>query len=297
MKLPDFTNNVEFRMLREAMGAHAPGNFSTSFRRRLVTSEELGLLGSSGIDISFDELTELEDGTLAYKDERVLVYIRDVSVFGGKFDLPRFHIASCRTLREMREKNRFGKYVAASPDDGIFEIKRIVNGQLHGSAKAKLRVCQNCLDALSFDNFSYDLAKTERSKIVTSFTIQRFFEKYPKSLHLVKPKHNYWSAPINQYGVGFSEAAKKYKVERNWTCAKCGLDFSNHSHRKYLHAHHGNALKYDNSKENIRVLCLGCHAEEPNHGHMKQLSSYKEFQAKFGMKRLAALQTRRFTDD
>jgi hypothetical protein len=50
-----------------------------------LTALELERLTSQdGLDISLDDLKVLEDGTLAYKDSRVLLYIRDVPIYGDR---------------------------------------------------------------------------------------------------------------------------------------------------------------------------------------------------------------------
>jgi hypothetical protein len=100
MKLPDFTDNPKLVALRRAMGAEAPGNFLPNFRPNILTKEELEQLVAGGIEVYFDEITELEDGTLGYKNSRVLVYIRDVPTYGGDFTLPKFHVAFCSTPRK-----------------------------------------------------------------------------------------------------------------------------------------------------------------------------------------------------
>lgn len=39
----------------------------------------------------------------------------------------------------------------------------------------------------------------------------------------------------------------------------------------------GTDVGYDDSAENLRVLCIRCHSEQPNHGHMRSLPQYKAF--------------------
>jgi hypothetical protein len=41
--------------------------------------------------------------------------------------------------------------------------------------------------------------------------------------------------------------------------------------------HHINGLKSDDSPENLRVLCIGCHAEQPSHGHMRSMPDYRSY--------------------
>jgi 5-methylcytosine-specific restriction endonuclease McrA len=40
----------------------------------------------------------------------------------------------------------------------------------------------------------------------------------------------------------------------------------------YLHTHHINADITNDKHENLKVLCIECHAKEFKHGHIKQTS-------------------------
>jgi hypothetical protein len=282
MKLPDFTDDPGLNALRRAMGATEEGNFTTQYRPNALTLEELEILSRDGIEVSIDEISRLDDGTLGYKDSRVLVYIRDVPVYGNDFKLPKFHVAYCSTLENMKLKNRFGRYVVFTRENGKFPINKIENGKMRDRSEERLDVCQNCLNALNFDSFAFSIPRSRRQAIVRNFTIQRFFEIFPKSFHIHRPEHDHITAPINEYSSGFSEAARNYKTDVGWQCQKCGLDFADPADRKFLHVHHQNALKYDDNKENFRALCIGCHAEESQHAHMKSLTDYKEFLKRFG---------------
>jgi hypothetical protein len=41
-------------------------------------------------------------------------------------------------------------------------------------------------------------------------------------------------------------------------------------------------MKNENHEGNLQVLCLGCHANQPQHGHLKKLPEYREFLHRFG---------------
>jgi hypothetical protein len=108
-----------------------------------LTEDELRLLSllslGDGIDVSFDQLAVLNDGTLAYKDHRVLFYIRDVHVFGNKWRQPRYHLSHCKALKKMTESGRIDGYAVAAEVNGI-------SAETSQNERCRLAVCQNCLD-------------------------------------------------------------------------------------------------------------------------------------------------------
>ena len=48
--------------------------------------------------------------------------------------------------------------------------------------------------------------------------------------------------------------------------------------QRYLHVHHINGLKYENNDENLKAVCVHCHALEPSHGHVTAMRQYREFE-------------------
>lgn len=279
MKLPDFTKFEPLNHLRNQMGATELGTFKPSYSPDKLTLEELNRLARSGIDIPLDELRVLKDGTLAYKDSRVLLYIRDVYLYkGGEETLPKFHVSDCRTLQDMRDKKRFERYVVAIRDDGSFELNIAQKGADRLlPAMRRLNVCQNCLAKLRFDGFDYSLPHHQKMGLVSGFSIARFFGQYPKSLVVKTPKHTAASAPRNEYSSDFKAISDALKRALAWTCESCKRDCSSPALRRFLNAHHIDGQRNDNSRGNLRVLCLGCHANEPMHGHLKRLPEYWEF--------------------
>ena len=137
MKLPDFFNFEPLNLIKEKMGVprNVYGVLTVLIDPSRLTEEELKKLTSSdGIDISPDELSILPDGTLAYKNSRVLLYIRDMERYE-----PRFHLANCSTLQEMRAKKRFDRYVVSANTDGNFKIN-IIEASMLRTETRKLSV-------------------------------------------------------------------------------------------------------------------------------------------------------------
>jgi hypothetical protein len=146
MRLPDFFTFEPLNRLRSRMGIPSDryGSFSLEIDPGRLTVEELDRLTGEGIDISFDELTLLPDGTLAYKDSRVLLYIRDVHVYGRQEWEPRYHLYNCKKLVEMSNKGRFERYVVSGRTDGWFKII-LIRENNQTPEDRRLCVCQNCL--------------------------------------------------------------------------------------------------------------------------------------------------------
>lgn len=133
--------------------------------------------------MSSDAIRVLSDGTLAYRDWRVVLYIRETSFRGGdgrwepeERSLPRFHVACCRTLEAMWLSGRAHRNVVSTREDGLFDLK------IQGSASFRaLRVCKNCLETLDWQGFqSADPA--EREAGVRAFVLRDFFDRYGRQV-------------------------------------------------------------------------------------------------------------------
>jgi len=282
MRLPDFLIDEPLNQLRRAMGAENLGQLSLTTNAKRLTVAELEVLIGGGIDIaSLDEVRSLDDGTLAYKDRRVFLYIRDVSNYGrggsAVEDLPKFHISNCKKLQDMRAQRRFARYVVAAREDGQFQINKKDSPRAIRTTIEKLHVCQYCVGYLSFDGFTHSWARERRSEFVRRFTLSKFFDRYPRDLIDSDGLGDESTAPVNDYTGDFGAHADAAKLRANFRCQNCGFDLRGKELRRYLHAHHLNGVKYDNSSGNLRALCIRCHAEQPMHSHMKQLPEYLRF--------------------
>jgi len=284
MKLPDFFNDMRMNSLRLKMGIpdQQYGSFQylsikieTTPLMPTTTDIERVLIEGAGKEITYEELTVLEDGTFAYKDLRVFLYIRDVRGYGGSITEPRYHFKSCKKIQEMQQAGKKQRYVVSNQRDGVFTIN-IFDKARHREEKRRLNVCQFCLDEIAFDGFTFNLARQRRQQIVSDFTPKRFFDLYPVSLHTIVPTYNWENSPLDTYTEDFPARSRALREAVSWKCEACSRDFSDPKLRRFLHVHHL-GLKSDNRDESLRVLCMGCHAEQPNHAHMKRLSAYQQF--------------------
>lgn len=279
MKLPDFTKFAPLNSLRKKLGADLIETFSVGVSS-ILTIADLEEMATSGKDINSDEIRVLEDGTLAYKDSRVLLYIRDKKLYnnGDASDsLPRFHVADCETLRTMRKNRRFDRYVVSIRTDGKFDLNILRNNKAKHELH-ELQVCMNCLDHLSYKGCNKNNYSEKRS-LRDNFTIDEYFSIYPRSLFSAKPKYTSADAPLNKYPKNWDEISSAFRKNVGYKCqnVECGVDLSSVQHRRYLHVHHKNGATNDCDYSNLEALCIYCHAEEFMHAHVKAAQDYKDF--------------------
>jgi hypothetical protein len=276
VKLVNFYEFVQLNTLRQLMDAELIQEFNFNSGITLLDEDFISRLDNDGIEIeSLDEIEFRADKTLGYKGQRVLIYIRDVNHYREEIRLPKFHIATCETLEKMWKNKRSERYVLYRRENGVFKVNVMKDGKIDVRHE-KLDVCRNCLTHLNWDN--YKETKSLRDGIVYDFSISKYFEKYPKSLLTVMPSHDSDTAPLNDYTENWSKISKEIKEKARNQCENPNCKvylIGNHS--QYLHVHHIDGQKNNNKKHNLKVLCVKCHANEHNHGHMKSSYEYKQF--------------------
>ncbi len=281
MKLPDFFEFSPFNHLRESMGANEVSSFDLSVPRFSISDEEKHQLENTGIEIdSLDEVVELEDSTIVYKDTRVLLYIRDINQESKHSSLPKYHISWCKTLDAMSKDNRYSRYVISTRTDGLFEVRNTGWGRgLLSKSEKKLDVCKNCLDELYFNGYQSHLPAIEKTKIFMMFSLELFFQFYPRSPldSYPKPRYNNVTSPNNIYSNDFAKISKDYRKSRKWHCEECKKDLSDKRMRQYLDVHHIDGRKHNNSEDNLRALCIICHSKQPKHKHMETQQRYQRY--------------------
>ncbi len=185
MKLPNFLEDADLNDLRARMGGAELGSYRLSVNPYRFTMGELEELLHAGIDIRYlGDVRALPDRTLAYKDRRVVVYLRDLPVgraFGSAMQSAVYHVAECPTLHGLRAVDAAAQFVVSAREDGVFETN-LVEGGLQSVSFERLLVCEACLLELAFDGYSPAMTPAERIRTRHAFTVSTFFERYRRTL-------------------------------------------------------------------------------------------------------------------
>ena len=195
--------------------------------------------------------------------------LSDEEYHAGRFR--KFHLCNCYKLLKSQKKGDFnGKYVRTTRTDGKFVV------DLYGKSFDDIReidvlkpllVCWDCLNHIDWKGFSAcvgpDLDNIKKDaknywkmdKIAKEFKISEFLRSAEKDLiEDIDTLYDASGVPKSKYSLSTSE---KYSIKksRNFRCEQCGKKFSS----KELEIHHKNKVIWDNSANNLMVICTKCH--------------------------------------
>ena len=243
--------------------------------RRFVPPEIEQSITAQGVTVGSEDIEVAPNGTLEYQGRKVVLYIRDV-----RGSLPKYHVVDCLTLRNMRQAGRYRRYVVTRRTDGEFLLNFADNLLRENPETHRLDICKNCLwEELDLK----DVYKPDNFPLADWFNaIDPGYEPPPMEMdghRLFGPITTPVTDPISNYPPNWNLLSFQCRDRANWKCEECCIDLR--LERKFLHAHHLRGTQY-NQPGDLRALCIGCHATQRNHGHMKNSPDYQNFMEKYG---------------
>ena len=232
---------------------------------------EIEGLSGPGITVKSDKIEVADDGTLEYQGRKVVLYIRDV-----RGHLPKYHAMDCQTLKSMRSAGRYKRYVVTRRTDGEFLLNFADNLLRDDPETYRLNICKNCLR----QELNLRYISPDAFPLADWFNaIDHGYEPPPRD-GIYGPRTTPTTGPASNYPPDWKLISLQCRERAEWKCEECSIRLNLRPQRKFLHAHHIRGPRY-NRPEDLRALCIGCHAEQPGHD-MKSLSDYLEFMDKHG---------------
>lgn len=171
----------------------------------------------------------------------------------GYGDPPKYHICKCSTIDDFINMGRRDEYVRANTDPvPVIDLDdRMIVKNISG-----LPLCGYCRRKLS--HFT-GMSTTQFVELLKSANGD---DEYDGSLEL----------NLFGYTRDWEYISKEYREQHNYTCEECGLKIEDDYDKQYMHVHHINGDKLNNNKNNLKCLCLYCHAHVDEH-HFKRLTA------------------------
>jgi hypothetical protein len=148
---------------------------------------------------------------------------------------PKFHLVRCRTIDTFINNGWFNQRYQFS-NSQTNDVLDIDTDTLYPDKT--LRLCQNCAQLIEED----------------IRTTEDFFRIHGQE----RPNGNV-EVDIMGYVRDWPQMSRAYRQQQNFTCESCGLHIDNNMDKRYLHVHHINGDKLNNSEANLKCLCALCH--------------------------------------
>jgi hypothetical protein len=204
--------------------------------------------------------------------QTVVLHIRDTFqdpqiLLHSKKDARRFHLMECTTIQNMRAQGRGERYVQTNRQDGSFRVtgKDPETGQITEPFLARLGPCIVCLKELNYRGYR-DQRKAQQKEIWDSFDLTVFFRTY-QTFFRKRPARFDHDPALDQAVLNWPDRSRRALEAARWTCASCRVDL--HQDPSLLYCGHRDGNGGNSRPDNITVLCLLCHADLPDAGHLR----------------------------
>lgn len=167
------------------------------------------------------------------------------SYYDKKFNsTPALHIFKCPTTLNLEYRmgaTNTAKNTYYSKDDKIDKT-------------TTLKICKDCLKAIK-KNYKIKLGENTFNNFILSL------EENSRTRQTITDRRGYI--------LNWKQVSYCYRDSKKFTCEKCGFKAQNDKEKRYLHTHHINRDKLDNTRSNFQCLCIKCHSEVDDYHRTK----------------------------
>ncbi len=260
---------TKFKELKEAVSL---------FELDRISQTEVKIFNEVGLDTDLSDIFHIDDGLVTVlKDgtvRKTIVYISEVKrwIVDQYGNYPKYHIFNCNTLTQMKNQGRADRYKKTLRANGEFLM--IITGKQRNSETKfiNLEVCGNCLNKY---NTKFRKGYSKKTFKIEDYIKQPFIPNQTNTLDYLHFEDDLETVP-RFYAQNWTQISNEIKRIKNYTCQACSINLENA--KQYIHTHHVDSNPSNNIISNLKVLCIECHSNEFNHGHIKNNPMYKKFQ-------------------
>lgn len=216
-----------------------------------IVEEAKGYREIENVEVELDDVRnkmEFTDEGIFLNDDvtkskqQIFLYKRDyhLSAYGNK--KPRFHTHKCKTIQEFIDNGRFHDYRRANTD---MVMVRDMDDRYIDKKVSSLPLCAYCA------KMSIKAQGKDSSEFVKLLKQAKDAEA---------PLKKKAEVDIFGYTKDWETISREYRESHNFTCEECGITIEDPFDRQFIQVHHINGDKTDNSPNNLKCLCIHCHA-------------------------------------
>lgn len=196
------------------------------------------------IDVTSGKMSFKTDGLYVQGSDgverQVFLYKKDYHL--DKYDKPRIHICKCQIIEEFINSGGFNAHYVRANSEPVPVI------DLDDSRTRKqisgLPLCTYCRRMYIGEYIR------NSSDFVQLLSSANDNEEVTEDVEL----------DLFGYTRDWDSISKAYREKNNYTCERCGLKIDDTYDRQYIHVHHRDGNKLNNNVNNLKCLCVYCHA-------------------------------------
>lgn len=178
---------------------------------------------------------------------QVFMYKRDyhLSWYGS----PKYHIFQCNTIQEFMNSGGFKDHYRYANTDEVV-VQDMDNGYQEETV-SDLGLCANCARLLN-DRYRKNMPL-------------EVFVNILREAGEAEPDEEEKEVDMLGYVKDWQNISQAKRELENYTCEQCGYKAETIFDRRFIHIHHIDGNKLNNRQENLKCLCIHCHANVDDH--------------------------------